>query len=175
MTTSTPKKRIATTVCALLTILLTSAPTRAAAVITTERVKNLKVHVPSMGDGPGDWIQFKNGNGIKNKTVGWAKMKSVAIGTAGNTPFAVSHVTWHGTTGSGYWNTLILFKELRGKISQTGIYPHCIGSTDKIEIKQNRIFVHLSDSEDYGGFLISPGIKKEGKGWISFIPSTFTP
>ncbi len=162
--------------CCIATIsALLLASSADAAELSARAVKNIKAHVPSMGDGPGDWIQFKNGHGVKNARIAYAEMKNIVVGTTGRTPMAVSHVQWRYESGSGRWNTLILFKESKGKIAQTGIYPNYIGSTDKLEIKQNKIFVHLSDSEDYGGFPVSPGVKKEGKGWISLIPGAFTP
>lgn len=164
-------------ICTLLftstvTTALASSTVATAAGLTTDQIKNLKVRVPSMGEGPGDWIQFRHGNGIKNKVVGWAKMKSVAIGLNGKRPVAVSHVTWQGIEGSGYWNSLILFKESNGKIKQTGTYTPMISTADKVDFRKGRVFVHLSDPEEIG-YAKGNGGKVEGKGWVSIPTSAF--
>jgi len=164
-------------ICTLLFTLATStafasSTAATAASLTTDQIRNLKVRVPSMGEGPGDWIQFRNGNGIKNRAVGWAKMKSVAVGSNGKRQFAVSHVTWQGVDGSGYWNSLVLFKESNGKIKQTGNYTPMISTADKVDIRKGRVYVHLTDPAEIS-YAKENGGKSEGKGWMSIPISVF--
>lgn len=177
MTNRKRQTHVSVTICGLFTALTVStafASTTAAtaASLTIDQIKNLKVLVPSMGEGPGDWIQFRKGNGLKNKTVGWAKMTSVAVGTDGKKPFAVSHITWQGVSGSGIWNTLILFKESNGKIKQTGRYTPMVSTADKVDIRRGRVFVHLTDPEEVT-YAKEHGGRAEGKGWMSIPTSMF--
>jgi hypothetical protein len=137
----------------------------------SQNLKNMRARVPSMGEGPGDWVQFRNGLGVKTEAVPYAQMRSVATGRIGNVPTSVAHVTWN-TGGSGNWSALLMFVESKGKQVQVGTFTHYIGSTDKLEIKNNRIFVHL-DSEDANAFKGMSGVKLEGKGWISMAPKEF--
>ncbi len=152
---------------------LTCSSAWAAGGLTVNAVKNARAQVPSMGQGSGQWVQFKNGAALKTKAVPFAEMKTIAVGITGKTPCAVTHITWN-TGGSGYWNTLILFKESNGKLAQVGRFNDYVGSTDKLEIKENRIFVHLTDQESVDAFSGDASVKKEGKGWISLAPSAFT-
>jgi hypothetical protein len=136
-----------------------------------QNLKNMRARVPSMGEGPGNWVQFRNGIGIKTKAVPYAEMRTVATGRIGKVPTSVAHVTWN-TGGSGNWSALLMFVESKGKQVQVGKFTHYIGSTDKLEIKNNRVFVHL-DEEDANAFTSGMGVKREGKGWISMAPKEF--
>jgi len=136
-------------------------------------LNNSRTRVPSLGDGPGNWVQFRNGKGKETSAVPFAEIKRVAVGTASNKPSGVAHITWN-TGGSGYWNTIILYRESKGKITQVGNFSDCIGSTDKLEIKNNKVFVHLTDKESVDSLARQNGVRKEGKGWISLAPSAFS-
>ena len=118
-----------------------------------------------LAQGNGDWIQFRNGKG-KATGIPSAEMKVVASGTVDGMPGAAAFVTWR-TGGSGRWTTLLLFKRVRGKIDEVGYFCDYVHSTDKLQIKQSRVFVHLSDKEELAMFKTDNRVRLEQGDYIS--------
>lgn len=93
--------------------------------ITASEVQNCTTVVPNIGNGNDYKMRLKRGRyKVKNDSVNGYEEGSigpVCSGVLNGKPVAVAQLTWN-TGGSGYWNALILFERVKGKVVGTRDY-----------------------------------------------------
>lgn len=107
--------------------------------ISQEQLLNMRCSIPSLGDGPPDEVQFKNGQCSWGENKG--QILSTAVGDLNHDGIADGAIVYgYNSGGSGFFTALIVFLKNKGKIVQLDeITLGDRSSPQKLSIKNNKV------------------------------------
>lgn len=114
--------------------------------ITAEDLKNVRVCLPSLGNGPDALVHLENYE-LRNQDYPFVKLRAKAFGTLDGKPAAVAEIVWN-TGGSGNWSTCVLFRRVNGRVRGEWYYtpgtnlPKGGTVVTRINIKNDKVYLY---------------------------------